>query len=136
MKLAWMFVAWALIAVVGCTSSPCSTGFYAGFNKPPTIAGYSVLAPQVTTFAGQGIASGPVGGQLGLYSTAAADPAPQMLPMPSVSRSSTARPSAALESIADNCTLKEVCARLALMEAAMRSGTFPSAYRAMPSAKE
>lgn len=101
----------AVMAAAGCTGGPCSTGFYAGFNKPPTLNNPIVVGPQVTSYGMQGLASTPLAGfhSLGVPADQSfAEQAPMPLRMP-------AAPLAA-QAARKSCTLDDVCNMLQSMQ--------------------
>lgn len=102
-------VALGVVALAGCSSSPCCTGWNFQVGKPPTITANTVLGPQMTTFAAMGMQTGPTAGEVSLYSAAPREAAPMprvAAPPPEVLRSRAAVP---------ECSMDEICRKLELI---------------------
>ena len=100
----------ALVAIVGtstgCCGPACSTGWNFSVGKPASISTQTVLGPQVTTYAGQGLVSGPVAyaAPIALDAPVTSAVAPtQMLPAPRL---------AAKQMPSSTCTMDDVCKKL------------------------
>jgi len=103
----------APLMLAGCQSSPCSTGWSFQVGKPATVQAQTVMNPTTTTFAGQGVAAGPLASDLALIAKEAATlAAPALLPMPRLA----ARAPLVSES---SCTLDDVCRKLDALAVAL-----------------
>lgn len=114
------------MAAIGC-QSPCGVGWSYQIGKPAYVQQSTVLGPQVTTFAGQGFASTPIGVSHALAAQVGELEEVKSLPMPrTVTTSKALQPASA-------CTLDEICRRLAALTEAVNK---MASYKPMPGGEE